>query len=216
MVCLSFHALPASATARRGGSMAGAGRLLQMVLVVSLSISGLPQMMFASDRPLTLRTPSALIIYHRSQDLVEMDRRLDFRLDALVNQESRKENRPLPGQRQEIVAAKLEALLARVSQLLYLAPPGQCRLHIRLLADGLAVRSHYVMHHARNSALAYHPLEAYYEASSRTIYLSLADLRPGILAHELAHYLFCTALPGPPPRPVQEEWARYAESHLGR
>lgn len=145
--------------------------------------------------------------------MAEMERRLDFCRGSPTSQVWGGESQ-MSGRCQARLAAKIEVLLALVSKLLYLTTPSQSRLHLRLLADGLAVRRHYVLHHDRNTVLAYQPLEAYYDAVGRTIYLSLADLRPGILAHELAHYLFCTALPKPPPRQVQEEWARYAEAHL--
>jgi len=46
----------------------------------------------------------------------------------------------------------------------------------------------------RQSLFGFASLEAFYEASSLTIYLSLEDLHEGILAHEMAHYLLCTAV----------------------
>jgi hypothetical protein len=187
---------------------------VRILVAAALGFGVFVQASFATEpAPLTLRTASTLVFFHRPQDVAEMERRLDFCLDSPANQVSGRESR-LPGRCEARLAAKIEVLLARVSKLLYLTAPTQSRLHIRLLADGLAVRRHYALHHDRNTALAYHPLEAYYDAAGRTIYLSLADLRPGILAHELAHYLFCTALPRPPPRQVQEEWAGYAETRI--
>ncbi len=196
--------------------MAGAGRWVGTIMATALSFGDFIKPGFATEpAPLPLRTPSVVVFYQCPQDVAEMARRLDFCRGSHPGQVWREESR-LPGRCEARLAAKIEALLARVSELLYLTAPSQSRLHIRLLADGLAVRRHYVLHHDRNTALAYHPLEAYYDAACRTIYLSLADFRPGILAHEMAHYLFCTALSRPPPRQVQEDWARYAESHLWR
>lgn len=60
----------------------------------------------------------------------------------------------------------------------------------------------------------YDSLEAFYFVGTRTVYLSLADLREGILAHELTHHLLCTVMALPPPEVTQEAYAHYVESRL--
>ena len=60
----------------------------------------------------------------------------------------------------------------------------------------------------------YDSLEAFYFVGTRTVYLSLADLRVGILAHELTHHLLCTIMALPPPEQIQEAYAHYVESRL--
>ena len=51
----------------------------------------------------------------------------------------------------------------------------------------------------RPGLFGYGSLEAFYAVGPRTVYLSLADLREGILAHELTHHLLCTVMGTPPP-----------------
>ena len=63
-------------------------------------------------------------------------------------------------------------------------------------------------------AFGYGRLEAFYEPRTRTIFLSLEDLRAGILAHELTHFVLCESFAVPPPAALQEDWGRYVESSL--
>lgn len=54
-------------------------------------------------------------------------------------------------------------------------------------------------------------LESFYEANSKTIYLSLADARDGILAHEFTHHILCQTGAA---REEQEKWAHYVEEKI--
>jgi hypothetical protein len=66
----------------------------------------------------------------------------------------------------------------------------------------------------KSTLFGYSPLEAFYQPLTQTIYLSLANVRTGILAHEMAHFVLCTALPTPPPLNIQEDLATFVETQL--
>jgi hypothetical protein len=55
---------------------------------------------------------------------------------------------------------------------------------------------------------------AFYRHKSRTIYLSIDKIAPGIFAHEVAHAVINTFFPSPPPSQVQEILAQYVDRHL--
>lgn len=55
---------------------------------------------------------------------------------------------------------------------------------------------------------------AFYRHKSRTIYLSLDKIAPGIFAHEVAHAVINAFFPSPPPAQVQEILAQYVDRHL--
>jgi hypothetical protein len=115
------------------------------------------------------------------------------------------------------LAAEVDGLLARVCLTLHLRPQKSGKLHIVLLKDGREVHQRYLALDpwAQNPPIFGHlKLEGFYEPRSRTIFLSLADLREGILAHEMTHYVLCEQPGGPPPADLQEEWAQYVESSL--
>ena len=96
-------------------------------------------------------------------------------------------------------------------------PSPAASLRLVLLQDGREVKKRHLLFSPeppRPSLFGYGSLEGFYETRGRTIYLSLKDLHEGILAHEMAHFVFCNALPTPPPEHEQEAWARYVESQL--
>jgi hypothetical protein len=114
------------------------------------------------------------------------------------------------------LAAKIDALLVRTSQILNIQPSPRSRLSIVLVADGKEVRRRYqlIVPGQRQGLFGFGALEAFYEIYNRTIYLSLRDLHEGILAHEMAHDLLCTRICPLPPASDQECWAHYVESRL--
>jgi hypothetical protein len=114
------------------------------------------------------------------------------------------------------LAAKIDAILLRTSQILNIRPSQQSRLNIVLVANGEEVRRRHllIVPGQRQGLFGFGSLEAFYQTYNRTIYLSLRDLHEGILAHEMAHDLLCTRVSPPPPATDQESWAHYVESRL--
>jgi hypothetical protein len=163
----------------------------------------------------SFQTRYAAVVAKTEADFLEMERRLQF--PTPVPDSSARETGEFAFQPAfPRLAAKIDAILDRTSHLLNIRPLPQSRLNIILVENGKEVRRRYLalMPGQRQGLFGFGSLEAYYEVGSRTIYLSLKDLHDGILAHEMAHYLFCTAVFPHPPPDLQESWARYVESRL--
>jgi len=160
-----------------------------------------------------LKTRHAVVQAQSAADLMEMERRLHVATPAAASQTHFTGEHAFHPAFPRL-AAKIDGILDRASRLLNLHPSRSSRLNIVLLTNGKAVRGRHLLlvPGQRPGLFGYGSLEAFYEARSRTIYLSLADLHEGILAHEMAHYLFCTTLAVPPPEYIQEAWAQYVES----
>ena len=114
------------------------------------------------------------------------------------------------------VAAKVDGLLAKVRLILNFCPKNQERMRIFLLKDGREVQQRRLalQPSAARPLFGHSTLEAFYDPMSRTIFLSLDDLRTGILAHEMTHFLLCESCVVPPPEALQEDWARYVETQV--
>ncbi|MBM4285044.1 MAG: hypothetical protein FJ128_07325 [Deltaproteobacteria bacterium] len=184
-----------------------AGALVGSVLLLLVSV--LP-----AAAEVKYETQNIVVIAPSQADLDDMARRLapgggGLRLLRFAG--DRREAASAPN-----LGASLEGLLRDVARVLTLPTHNLPRLRIFLLPDGYQVRQRHLLfsQDPGRALLGYRPLEAFYEAGSRSIFLSLADLRRGIMAHELSHFLLCTALAAPPPQAVQEEWARYAETQI--
>ncbi len=164
----------------------------------------------------TLATPRVVLTYQADRDLEEMDRRLGYTPAPDVY---RAYFQAWPATAKPVaprLAAKLDGLLAEVCNLLNLQPPAGKPLHLYLLADGREVAERYLAFQGGKQPplFGYRTLEAFYQSTSRTVFLSLTDLRCGILAHEMTHFVLCTALPAPPPADLQEDWAKQVELRL--
>ena len=55
---------------------------------------------------------------------------------------------------------------------------------------------------------------AFYYHTTKTIYVSIEDVRPGVLAHEIAHAVISAYFGVPPPARTQEILARHVDAHL--
>lgn len=186
--------------------------LSRLSIAVLILIGGFTLPAWGQER---FQTRYARVVANSAADLLEMERRLHF-------------STPIPASQPRVtgefafhpafprLAAKIDAILVRTSRLLNLRPSRRSRLNIVLVANGKEVqRRHLVLVPGQRRGLfGYGSLEAFYESYSRTIYLSLRDLHEGILAHEMAHYLFCTVVSPRPPSRVQETWAHYVESRM--
>jgi hypothetical protein len=164
----------------------------------------------------SFQTRYTVVVAASPTDLLEMERRLHFStpVPALPYQVTTGEFAFHPAFPR--LAAKIDAILVRTSQLLKIRSSQQSRLNIVLLANGKEVRQRHlhIVPGQRQGLFGFGSLEAFYETCSRTIYVSLRDLHEGILAHEMAHDLLCTRISPRPPSSVQEYWAHFVESRL--
>jgi hypothetical protein len=163
------------------------------------------------------QTQQAVIFFKSPVDLLEMARRLRSTPSEAAHQSyffTQDPSQPFifPG-----LATRVDGILAQVCLILNLWPPKTIKLRIFLLKDGQEVRQRHLIFQPfmpRRPIFGYEPLEGFYEPRSHTIFVSLADLRVGILAHEMTHYVLCESFAVPPPGNLQEDWARYVESRL--
>ncbi len=160
-------------------------------------------------------TRYAVVRATSAADLLEMERRLHFSAHpSLSPARTTGEFAFHPGLAR--LTAKIDGILERAAGLLSLSQVRPPRVTLVLLPDGKEVRQQHValVPGQRPGLFGYGSLEAFYYVGTRTVYLSLADLREGILAHELTHHLLCTLMAMPPPEATQEAYAHYVESRL--
>lgn len=145
------------------------------------------------------------VVYDHREHLEELARRLGVAPAA-------------PGAPPDLgaLALRLDDMLAEITRVLKRRPPPGVQLRLRLVPDALAVRRE---HDALSGRRSPSPtsrgwLPAFYEPKSRTLYLSLADARIGILAHELTHFVLSESPGGWPSEVFQESLARYLEERF--
>jgi hypothetical protein len=141
--------------------------------------------------------------------LRELERRLSFSPTKNFHQQYLFTPDPAQAALSPGLASKIDGLLARVSLILNLWPNGPNSLRIILLSNGEEVRQRWLalQPFLRDRPIfGYGSLSAFYEPLSRTIFLSLADLHAGVLAHEMAHFILNESFSRRPPAPLQEQW----------
>lgn len=116
-----------------------------------------------------------------------------------------------------MLALRLDAMLTEVSRTLNRRPARPVKLTIRLLPDGLAVQRQQDALKGPGlpgGAPGRRSLPSFYEPQSRTVFLSLADARLGVLAHEMTHFILCESSGAWPSEAYQESLARYLEERF--
>jgi len=166
----------------------------------------------------SISTQWSTIFYENPVSLWEMERRLSFSQVQNFSQSYFYTQDPVQAALAPGLAAKIDGLLVKVCLILGRWPKNAQDFRIVLLKDAKEVqRRHLVLQpfqNAGSSLFGFGDLEGFYEPRTRTIFLSLADLRVRILAHELAHFVLCESFVVRPPASVQEDWARYVEAML--
>jgi len=117
------------------------------------------------------------------------------------------------------LATKIDGMLAEISRVLQKTPLRPVKLQIRVFKNGLQVQQQLqaLRRFPKRLVLSgrvlseQSPLESFYDPQSRTIYMSLADFRLGILAHEMTHFILCESSPTWPGATFQESLAQYVE-----
>lgn len=160
----------------------------------------------APPPPLVFSSRQAHIFYQASGDLDLLARRLG------LGQEG-------PGGRTDLkrLAEKIDGMLVEIQRVLKVSLLKPVTLTIRLLPDRFQVKEQQKVktRRAYRSALASPgPLLSFYDPEARTIYISLADVHIGILAHEMTHFVLCEATPSRPGVAYQESLAQYMEKRF--
>lgn len=194
-------------------------RLRNYLIIIILLFAGLIPGVSVARAQQVFQTAWLKIYYTNPADLQEMDRRLPFSSVEASRQLYFYTPTPSPDAPAPLLAVKIDRLLTRVCMILNIWPKNRRPLRIFLLKNGREVRQRQLALQPFRQESSFwgdddDPLEAFYEPITRSIFLSLADLRIGILAHELTHYVLNEAFSIPPPADIQEDWAHYVENQL--
>jgi hypothetical protein len=163
------------------------------------------------------KTQRTEIHYLDPTHLHELEHQLSFSQTKNFHQQYLFSPDPVQSALSPGLAIKIDGLLAKVSHTLNLQPNKPNRLRIVLLANGKEVRQRWLALQPvlrDRPIFGYGALSGFYESFSRTIFLSLADLQTGVLAHEMAHFILNESFSRPPSAPLQEQWAQYVEANL--
>lgn len=195
---------------RKARRVLGGGLLGLLALLLVLNWPG------PADAQNVFRTQETDIYYANPSDLQILESRLRF--SQVDNFYSRYVYASAPGQAvfSAGLAVKIDGLLAKVRLVLNFCPRNQERLRIFLLKNGREVQQRRLalQPSAARPLFGHGTLEAFYDPMSRTIFLSLDDVRAGVLAHEITHFILCECVAAPPPEAIQEDWARYVETQV--
>ncbi|MBA4373095.1 MAG: hypothetical protein C0402_09585 [Thermodesulfovibrio sp.] len=103
---------------------------------------------------------------------------------------------------------KIDVLIERIQAVLDMRPR-ELKFKIVLLATDTDVQKIYRSKYNANADFI-----AFYSQRDKTIYLSVSDIRLGVLAHELAHMIIDHYFGVPPPVKIHEVLAQFVEEHL--
>jgi len=106
------------------------------------------------------------------------------------------------------VANKVDVLIEKVVTILEMFPR-DVRFSIVLLASDNEVQSIYRTKYRRNVDYI-----AFYYPRDKTIFISVSDVRLGVLAHEIAHVIIDSYYGVRTPTKIHEVLAQYVEEHL--
>lgn len=110
----------------------------------------------------------------------------------------------------EEVGCKLDAIVDRVETILDIFPRG-LNFTIVLLPGSKDVQNVYMGKYGRSSDYI-----AFYSPRDNTVYVSVNDVRIGVMAHELTHVIIDKYFSQAPPAVIQELVARYVDSQIDR
>lgn len=182
---------------------------VSLAAILALGMVGDVSQVWATWRPQQVfSTQKADIWYGNSAELQELASRLGITGAVAPGQPA--------GAR---LVAQIDGMLEEISRVLQRWPLRPVKLQIRLLANGVQVQQQLqaLRRFPKTQVMAgrvlsdLSSLESFYDPQSRTIYLSLAGFRRGILAHEMTHFILCEAHTTWPSATFQESLAQYVE-----
>jgi hypothetical protein len=103
---------------------------------------------------------------------------------------------------------KIDAVFEKSESILDMFPKN-LQFTIVLLASETDVQGIYRNKYGRKSEFI-----SFYSPGNKTVYLSVNDVRLGVLAHELAHVILDNYFDVPPPVKIHELLSQYVETHI--
>jgi hypothetical protein len=156
-----------------------------------------------------LSSPSfAFEIKSRYATLIYKDEKqlLEFNKKALKNISYRGESVIFADE----VTGKLDILIEEVILILVQSRPAQeLKFKIMLLPSDADIQKIYSERYGKGDDYI-----AFYSPKDNTIFISADDLRPGVLAHELAHVIINSYFYNAPTKMIHEALAQFVEKHI--
>lgn len=106
-------------------------------------------------------------------------------------------------------SAKLDAIIERVETILDMYPIG-LKFDMVLLPSAKDVQKVWTKKYGRSQDYI-----AFYSPGDNTVYVSVDDVRVGVLAHELTHVILDHYFRVSPPGKIHEVLAQFVEAHFG-
>lgn len=175
----------------------GASRVFFTLIIVSLTL-------WASvSSGAELKTYYATIVYSNERYLGEFNDKVSLgSLSYLIR------NRNSLTAAEE-AADKVDAIVERVETILDMFPRG-LKFRVVLLPSSKDVQKVYKSKYGMSPDYI-----AFYSPRDNTVFVSLDDVRVGVLAHELTHVILNHYFGIPPPDKIQEILAQFVETHFG-
>jgi len=146
------------------------------------------------------------VLYQDDADLQTFHEKIqsrpaDWSIRKLFSQTEKEDN-------QKQISRNIDLLFERVQEILDMHKK-MPRITIRIYPDKKALRQAYMEIYQEECRI-----RAWYRYKDNSVYLTVADLQAGMLAHELAHAIIDHYLVVKPPAASAEILARYVDSHL--
>lgn len=154
-----------------------------------------------------LETRHAILLFESSEVLAGFDRQIRYRAGHDAARELRQAS---DGAGDNGIAGRIDALFMRVQEILDMRRK-MARVTIKIYPDSAALQEVYQRLFPREN-----PMRAWYLFEKNTIYVSVADLHEGMLAHEMAHAIIDHFFAVRPPSSTAEILARYVGKHLDK
>ena len=152
-----------------------------------------------------LETRHAILLFESSEVLAGFDRQIRYR----PGQDTARELRQTAGGAGDSdIAGKIDALFMRVQEILDMRQK-MAKVTIKIYPDSSTLEEVYQRLFPGGNAM-----RAWYLFEKNTIYVSVADLHEGMLAHEMAHAIIDHFFSVRPPASTAEILARYVSKHL--
>lgn len=154
-----------------------------------------------------LETRHAILLFESSEVLAGFDRQIRYRPGQDAARELRQAS---DGDGDSDIAGKIDALFMRVQEILDMRRK-MARVTIKIYPDSATLQEVY-----QRLFPGENPMRAWYLFEKNTIYVSVADLHEGMLAHEMAHAIIDHFFAVRPPSSTAEILARYVGKHLDK
>ena len=173
----------------------GTSRIVLAVLLASLMLSA------SISSAAELKTQYVKVVYSGDKYLAEFNDQVSLgSLSYLVHNSNALKAT-------EETAGKLDAIIERVETILDMYPRG-LKFTMVLLPSSKDVQAVWRREYGRSQDYI-----AFYSPKDDTVYVSLEDVRVGVLAHELTHVILDHYFRVSPPGKIHEVLAQFVESH---